>query len=100
VAQRTHEIGLRMALGAGRRRVLVDVLRDGLTTALVGVAVGAAGAVMVGRLMVGMVRGAESADPLAFAVIALLLLGAAVVACLIPARRAASVDPMVALRQD
>ncbi len=100
VAQRTHEIGLRMALGAGRRRVLVDVLRDGLTTALIGVAIGAIGAVVVSRLMVGMVTGANSADPLAFAVVALMLLGAAVVACLVPACRAASVDPMVALRQD
>ena len=70
VAQRTHEIGLRMALGAGRRRVLVDVLRDGLTTSLVGVAIGAIGAVVVSRLMVGMVTGANSADPLAFAVVA------------------------------
>ena len=100
VAQRTHEIGLRMALGAGRRQVLVQVLREGMTTALAGTAVGAAGAFFVGRMMKGMVYGVETTDPVLFIAVALTLLGAALVACLVPARRAASVDPMVALRQD
>ena len=100
VAQRTHEIGLRMALGAARGQVLAQVLREGMTTALIGTAVGAAGAWLVGGLMKGMVHGVESTDPLLFITVALILLGAALVACLVPARRAASVDPMVALRQD
>ncbi len=100
VAQRTHEIGLRMALGAGRRRVLLQVLREGMTTALAGTAVGALGAWFVGRAMRGMVYGVEATDPVLFIAVALVLLGAALVACLVPARRAAAVDPMVALRQD
>jgi ABC-type Fe3+/spermidine/putrescine transport system ATPase subunit len=100
VSQRTHEIGLRMALGAGRGQVLAQVLREGMTTALAGTAVGAAGAFFVGRTMTGMVYGVEGANPLLFVAVALVLLGAAMVACLVPARRAASVDPMVALRQD
>jgi putative ABC transport system permease protein len=100
VAQRTHEIGLRMALGAGRGQVLAQVLREGMTTALVGTAVGAAGAFFVGHAMKGMVYGVETTDPVLFISVALVLLGAALLACLLPARRAASVDPMVALRQE
>jgi putative ABC transport system permease protein len=100
VAQRTHEIGLRMALGAGRGQVLVQILREGMATALAGTVVGGAGAWFVGRAMKGMVYGVEGTDPVLFIAVALVLLGAALVACLVPARRAASVDPMVALRQD
>jgi putative ABC transport system permease protein len=100
VAQRTQEIGVRMALGAERARVLHDVLREGLTTALIGTLVGAAGAWSIGLAMQGMIHGLERFDPLAFVIVAATLLGAAVVACLVPARRAASVDPIVALRQD
>jgi putative ABC transport system permease protein len=100
VAQRTHEIGLRMALGADRGRVVSDVLREGMTTALAGTAVGSGGAYFVGRAMQGMLYGVGAVDPAAFTVVALTLLGAALVACLVPARRAASVDPMMALRQD
>jgi putative ABC transport system permease protein len=99
VAQRTHEIGLRMALGADRRRVVRHVLGEGMTTALVGTAFGSAGAYLVGRAMQGMLYGVGAMDPTAFIVVALTLLGAALVACLVPAQRAASVDPMVALRQ-
>ena len=99
VAERTWEIGVRMALGAGRRRVLAQVLREGMVLALVGTAVGGVGAYLVGRTMQGMLFGVAAVDPLAFTVVALLLLGAALVACLAPARRAASVDPMVALRE-
>jgi putative ABC transport system permease protein len=98
VAQRKHEIGLRMALGAGRGRVLRDVLRDGMATALLGTVLGAGGAYLVGRLMRGMVYGVGVMDPAALVTVALMLLGAALLACLVPARRAASVDPMVALR--
>jgi predicted permease len=100
VAQRTHEIGLRMALGADRGRVVGHVLREGMTTALVGTGVGTAGAYAVGRVMQGMLYGVGSIDPTTFMVVSLALLGAALVACLVPARRAASVDPMIALRQE
>jgi predicted permease len=100
VAQRTREIGLRMALGAARSRVLGQVLREGMTTALVGTGLGSAGAYFVGQAMKGMLYGVGAVDPTAFVVVALTLLGAALVACLVPARRAASLDPMVALRQE
>ena len=100
VAQRTHEIGLRMALGAGREQVVRQVLREGMTTALVGVALGTAGAWLVGRAMKGMVFGVGAIDPAAFSIVAGLLLLAAALACLVPARRAASIDPMTALRQE
>ncbi len=100
VAQRTHEIGLRMALGAGRGRVVREILAEGLTTALIGAAIGSIGAYLVGRAMQGMLFGVKAVDPAAFSVVAGILLGAAVLACLVPAMRAASVDPMTALRQD
>jgi putative ABC transport system permease protein len=99
VAQRTHEIGLRMALGAGRTQVLGQVLREGMVTALVGTVIGTGGAYVVGRAMQGMWYGVGAFDPLAFSLVALTLLASALVACLVPARRAASVDPMVALRE-
>jgi putative ABC transport system permease protein len=100
VAQRTHEIGLRMALGAGRDRVLRHVLRDGMTTSLLGVLLGCGGAYLAGRAMKSMLFGVDAVDPIAFAIVTGLLLGSAVLACLIPALRAASVDPMTALRQE
>jgi putative ABC transport system permease protein len=98
VVQRTHEIGLRMALGAGRDQVLRQILRQGLATALVGIAIGSVGAYLVGRGMRGMLFGVDAIDPLAFSIVAGLLLGASILACFIPAMRAASVDPMTALR--
>ena len=100
VAQRTHEIGLRMALGAGRSRVVRQVLRDGMTTALVGTLIGSVGAYFVARGMRGIVPGVAPGDPTAFVVVVATLIGAALVACLLPASRAASVDPMTALRQE
>jgi putative ABC transport system permease protein len=99
VAQRTHEIGLRMALGGQPGQVLAHVLREGMGTALAGTALGGVGAVLIGRALEGAVYGVRSTDPLTFAVVALTLLAAALVACVVPARRAARVDPMVALRQ-
>ena len=100
VVQRTHEIGLRMALGAGRTRVVRDVIREGMMTALVGVVIGSAGAYGVGRAMQGMWYDVGAMDPAAFTVVAVTLLASALLACFIPARRAASVDPMAALRQE
>jgi putative ABC transport system permease protein len=100
VAQRTHEIGLRMALGAGRGRVLGQILREGMITALIGTAIGAIGAYFVGKAMQGMVYRVGVIDPLAFGIVAMTLLAAALLACLVPASRAASVDPMIALRQE
>ena len=100
VAQRTHDIGLRMALGASRSAVLREVLRDGLVTAAVGIAVGTIGAYFAVRAMQGLVYGVDAMDPAGFALVATVLVAAAVTACLVPARRAASVDPMVALRDE
>ena len=100
VAQRTHEIGLRMALGAGRSRVLAEVLKEGMLTALVRVALGSVGAYFVGRAMRGLMYGVGAFDAPAFAVVATALLGSALLACVVPAYRAASVDPMTALRQE
>lgn len=99
VAQRTQEIGVRMALGAPRARVLQEVLREGMTTALIGTILGAAGAWFIGVAMKGTIYGVAAFDPLAFVIVAGTLLGSALLACLVPARRAASVDPIVALRQ-
>jgi putative ABC transport system permease protein len=100
VAQRTHEIGLRMALGAGRGLVLWQVLKEGVGTAVAGIVIGSAGAWFVGRAMRGMVYGVGTMDPVAFSVVTATLLSSAVIACLVPARRAISVDPMRALRQE
>jgi putative ABC transport system permease protein len=100
VAQRTHEIGLRMALGARREQVLRQVLQDGMTTSLVGVALGSIGAYFAGAAMKSMLFGVEAIDPAAFSIVTGVLLACAAVACLVPAMRAASVDPMTALRQE
>jgi putative ABC transport system permease protein len=100
VAERTREIGLRMALGARRRQVLALVLREGMTTALAGAALGALGAYGLARVMQGLSYRVGVVDPVALAVVTVLLLAAAAAACLLPARRAASVDPMAALRRD
>ena len=100
VAQRTHEIGLRIALGGGPKQVLGQVIREGMLTALAGTAVGAVGAIFIGRLLEGAVYGVETANPITFAIVAVTLLLAALLASVVPARRAAAVDPMVALRQD
>jgi putative ABC transport system permease protein len=99
VAQRTHEIGLRMALGAGRGQLVAQVLREGLLTALIGTAIGAVGALVIGRALEGTIYGVDGTDPWTFAAVAAILVSAAVLACVIPARRAATVDPMVALRE-
>jgi putative ABC transport system permease protein len=100
VAQRIHEIGVRMALGARTGQVLRMVVGQGLTIAAIGVGIGLAGALAVTRLMAGLLEGVSPGDPLTFALVALLLASVAVLASWIPARRAARVDPMIALRSE
>ncbi len=100
VGQRAHEIGLRMALGASRGGVVGMVMREGLTLAAIGLALGFAGAYFVGRVMQGMLFGVAAMDVSAFCAVGLLLLIAALVACYFPARRAAAIEPMRALRTE
>lgn len=100
VAQRTHEIGLRMALGSGQDRVLALVMREGMSLALVGLVLGLCGAIFVGRVMRGMWYQVGTIDVTAFTVVSGVLLASALLACYVPARRAAKVDPMVALRYE
>jgi putative ABC transport system permease protein len=100
VSERTHEIGIRIALGAERRSILRMVLRQGLGLALAGAAVGLVCALIVSHLMAGLLYGVKPTDPLTFGGVALLLIGVAVLACYIPARRAVRVDPLVALRHE
>lgn len=100
VEQRTHEIGLRMALGAGRFNVLRLVISEGAALAAVGLLLGWAGAWLVGRAMQSMLYGVAALDYGVFSAVGAVLLGAALLACYIPAQRAAALDPMAALRQE
>jgi putative ABC transport system permease protein len=98
VSQRTVEIGVRMAMGAERTSVLRMILEQGLGLVIGGLALGLVGAVALSRLIERLLFGVPGTDPLTYLAVALLLLGVAAIACLLPARRAASVDPLVALR--
>lgn len=100
VGQREHEIGLRMALGAGRDRVVRMVLREGLTLAGVGLVLGLVGAFFVGRAMRSTLYDVGSIDPKAFCAVGTILLASALIACYFPARKAAAVEPMRALRTE
>ena len=100
VGQRTHEIGIRMALGAQRSHVLRLMLGEGMKMALLGVAIGIAAALGLAQLMTKMLFGVSAADPITFCAVALVLASIALTACYIPARRAMRVDPMVALRYE
>ncbi|HYY56681.1 MAG TPA: ABC transporter permease [Pyrinomonadaceae bacterium] len=100
VTQRTREIGIRMALGATRARILTMVMRQGMSLVLLGLAVGVIGALVLNRLMAALLFATPAADPLTFAAVSFLLMAVAGAACFIPALRATGIDPMLALRNE
>jgi putative ABC transport system permease protein len=97
---RTREIGLRMALGAQHRTVLMLMLKQGLRLTLIGTAIGLVGALALTRLMSSLLFGVGTGDPATFALIVLLLTGVSLIACYLPARRATRIDPLIALRSE
>ena len=100
VTQRTQEIGVRMALGAQALDVLKLVLRNGMTIALIGVAIGLGGAYALSRVLSSMLFKVSPTDLMTFGVVSISLIVVALIACYLPARRATRVDPLVALRHE
>jgi ABC-type antimicrobial peptide transport system permease subunit len=98
VAQRTNEIGIRVALGAGTGRVIGMVVRQGVELAAIGIVIGSVAALLVTRMLQQMLFGVTTRDPLTFVVVAVLIAVVSLAASFLPARRAARVDPLEALR--
>jgi putative ABC transport system permease protein len=100
VSQRTREIGVRMALGAQAADAVRMVLSEAMKLALIGGAIGLAAALILARVMASLLYGVSASDPLTFIAVLILLAAVALVACYLPARRAARVDPVIALRSE
>jgi ABC-type antimicrobial peptide transport system permease subunit len=100
VAQRSHEIAICIALGASRNRVVADVIKEGVLLACIGLGLGLLAAIFEGHAMASMLYGVRALDISAFLAVALVLLSAALLACYLPARRAAGLEPMQALRTE
>jgi ABC-type antimicrobial peptide transport system permease subunit len=100
VSKRTREIGIRMALGAQRRDVLLLIIKEGAKFSFVGVALGVAGAFGVTRLLASQLYGVSATDPITYAAVAIAMMVVTLLACYIPARRAMRIDPLVALRYE
>ncbi len=99
-AQRTHEIGIRMALGAQRGSVMTLIIRQGMTVILIGISIGLITAAALARLMRRLLYGVGAGDPLTYIFVTVLLSGVALLACYFPARSATRVDPMIAIRHE
>jgi predicted permease len=100
VARRTREIGIRMALGAHQRAVLAMILKQGMALAVLGILAGIGAAWALARLIAGYLHGASPADPLIYAAVIIILAAAAALACYVPSRRAARIDPATSLRRE
>ena len=99
VTERTQEIGIRMALGAERRAIAMSIVREGLLLAAGGVGIGTVGALLASRVLESMLFGVRAFDPVTFVLVPVVLVLVAVCASLLPARRAAALDPVIALRR-
>ena len=100
MTERTHEIGVRVALGAQRRDVMAMVVGQGMSMTIVGTAIGVAASAALARLMSSLLFGVSAVDPATFVAIPLLLIAVALAACYVPARRAMRVDPLETLRSE